>query len=237
MDALESPDAPHQTVERLVGVYRVLKPHLVATYERHLALANGVYEPPTRRILTRCLEDERGHIVAGETVLRHLTRGGALTERAAAWRLALITRLRAAAGVTGDVLSAPDGEPATAECAGESAEAEEFIRLETAVTRWPMPDDLATAVRAFGSALVARDTAGIDRWLGRGVAGRAEVQPAIRARFAESRIVACARIGEQRVVKLRLDGPGTSLVLFTRWAPGDDGWRVEAIEPIAAPPA
>jgi hypothetical protein len=235
MDALESPDAPQQTVERLVGVYRVLKPHLVATYERHLALANGVYEPPTRRILSRCLEDERRHIVAGETVLRHLTGSAALTERAAAWRFTLITRLGAAEGVTGDLLSAPDGEPAMVEAEGESAEAEEFIRLEAAATRWPMPDELATAVRAFGSALVARDAAEVDRWLARGLAGSAEVQAAIsRARFAESRIVACARIGAQRVVKLRLDGSGTAVVLFTRWAPGADGWRVEAIEPIAA---
>ncbi|HUG38228.1 MAG TPA: hypothetical protein VML54_14820, partial [Candidatus Limnocylindrales bacterium] len=230
--------APHQTVERLVGVYRVLKPHLVATYERHLALANWVYEPPTRRILTRCLEDERRHIVAGETVLRHLTRSAALTERAAAWRFTLITRLGAAAGVTGDGLSAPDGEPATVAVEGESAEAEEFIRLETAATRWPMPDDLATAVRAFGSALVARDAAGVDRWLDRGLAGSAEIEAAIsRARFAESRIVAFARIGGQRVVKLRLDGPGTSIVLFTRWVSGDLGWRVAAIEPIAPPSA
>ena len=52
MDELERPEAPHQTVERLVGVYRVLKPHLLATYEWHLARTNPVYEPPTRRILS-----------------------------------------------------------------------------------------------------------------------------------------------------------------------------------------
>ena len=37
MDAIEAPEAPGQTVERLVGVYRVLKPHLLAVYEQHLA--------------------------------------------------------------------------------------------------------------------------------------------------------------------------------------------------------
>src|SRR5439155_18495337 len=51
MDALEEPEAPGQTVERLTGVYRVLKPHLLSVYEQHLVRANPVYEPPTCRIL------------------------------------------------------------------------------------------------------------------------------------------------------------------------------------------
>ena len=46
MDALEAAETPEQTIERVVGVYRVLKPHLLATYEAHLARANAVYEPP-----------------------------------------------------------------------------------------------------------------------------------------------------------------------------------------------
>src|SRR5437870_11481333 len=36
MELLESPEAFHQTPERLAGVYRVLKPCLLAAYERHL---------------------------------------------------------------------------------------------------------------------------------------------------------------------------------------------------------
>ena len=40
MDAIEEPEAPDQTVERLVGVYSVLKPHLRATYREHLARAS-----------------------------------------------------------------------------------------------------------------------------------------------------------------------------------------------------
>ena len=241
MDALESPETPHQTVERLVGVYRVLKPHLLATYERHLALANAVYEPPTRRILARCIEDERRHIAAGETIIRHLARTPVLTERAAAWQGRLEELLRDAAGVTGDGLPAPGGRPVAAPCPDESAEAEEFIRLETATARWPIPDELMSALRALGDALVARDGAGVERWLGPEASWNGEVQAALwQARFSASRIVACARIGRQRVVKLRLEGPEGSLALFTRWAPGAGGWRLEAIEVIgvgAARPA
>jgi len=85
MDALESPETPERTVERLVGLYRVLKPHLLAAYEGHLHDANAVYEPPTLRLLARCAEDERRHIAAGERVLAHLTRTAALRARAAAW--------------------------------------------------------------------------------------------------------------------------------------------------------
>src|SRR4029450_8615991 len=102
MDALESPELPHQTPERLVGMYRVLKPHLLGTYERHLASANAVYEPPTRRILARCIEDERRHVAAGERVLAHLVRTPEAQARAAAWEARLETLLRDAGGVTGE---------------------------------------------------------------------------------------------------------------------------------------
>jgi 1,2-phenylacetyl-CoA epoxidase catalytic subunit len=77
LDVLESAEGPRQTVERVVGVYRVLKPHLATLYARHLALTNPVYEPPTRRILARCLEEERRHVTAGAVVLDRLTRDAA----------------------------------------------------------------------------------------------------------------------------------------------------------------
>jgi hypothetical protein len=47
------------------------------------------------------------------------------------------------------------------------------------------------------------------------------------------RVVACARLGEQRLIKLRLDGAG-AVVLLLRWAPTGDGWRVVALEPVSA---
>src|SRR5207249_8822602 len=84
MDAVEEPEAPGQTVERLVGVYRVLKPHLLASYHDHLVRANPVYEPPTRRLLLRCIDDERRHIAAGTTILGHLC-ATALEESGHVW--------------------------------------------------------------------------------------------------------------------------------------------------------
>ena len=72
MDAIEQPEEPGQSAERLAGIYHVLKPHLLAVYGEHRRRANPVYEPPTCRILDRCMEDERRHIAAGETIIRHL---------------------------------------------------------------------------------------------------------------------------------------------------------------------
>ena len=88
-------------LERLAGVYRVLKPHLLAVYVKHLESANPVYEPPTCRILARCIEDERRHIGAGETIIRHLAAAPEAQARVAAWQAKLAGMLEAARGVTG----------------------------------------------------------------------------------------------------------------------------------------
>src|SRR5207249_12255586 len=105
----EEAERPGQTVERVVGVYRVLKPHLLASYAEHLRQANEVYEPPTRRILVRCAEDERCHVAAGLAVLRHLTRTPAHEARASAWQARLEERRAASGGVPGRGLPAPAG--------------------------------------------------------------------------------------------------------------------------------
>jgi hypothetical protein len=55
MNAIEEPERPDQSVERLVGVYRVLKPHLIASYEDHRI--NSVSRP--RADLVRLIEEER----------------------------------------------------------------------------------------------------------------------------------------------------------------------------------
>ena len=230
MDALEEPEGPRQTIERLVGVYRVLKPHLLASYQDHLGRANAVYEPPTRRVLVRCIDDEQRHIAAGETILRHLIDAPALGERATVWRGRLDGLLTTAGGVTGDGLPAP--VPAAPTQPPElDADAREWIRLERSVAVWPIPDDLRAAFGAFGDALVVGDWAAARRWLGPGVAwGDAAESLLSPARPAGHRVVAFARIGGQRLVKLRFDGGAGAVTLLTRWIPGGEGWRVAAVE-------
>lgn len=102
MDALESREGWGETLERLAGIYRVLKPHLVETYARHLTQANPVYEPPTRRILERCLVEERQHVADGERALDALADTEARRARAAAWQAELTGLLAASGGVAGE---------------------------------------------------------------------------------------------------------------------------------------
>jgi hypothetical protein len=229
MDELERPEAPHQTVERLVGVYRVLKPHLLAAYEWHLAQANPVYEPPTRRILSRCAEDERRHISAGETILNHLTTSPTLRERAGVWQERLEDRLAAAGGVTGRGLP-----PVSAFTPVADPEAEEFVRLEQSSQPRGVPDSLRAALRDLGDALVRGDEMGVDRYLAPGAVRPEALHTGPgRSPFATRAVVALARLGRQYVTKLRLDGPGISVVLLARWDFVSGGWRIVASEVVA----
>jgi hypothetical protein len=228
MDALESPETPDRTVERLVGVYRVLKPHLLACYERQLASANGVYEPPTRRILSRCAEDERRHIAGGERVLAHLLRTPEARARAEAWQARLEGLLIAAGGITGEGMPAP---PAPAVSPEGLAEAEEFIRLESRPARWPLPEPLRAAVESLGAAVVARDAGRVRGWLADPALWDEPAQSMLNGgRFTRHAVVAVARIGGQLLVKIRLDGSTLSATLAARWAEGPVGWRVHALD-------
>jgi hypothetical protein len=234
LDAVDAAERPEQTIERVVAIYRVLKPHLLATYEAHLARANAVYEPPTCRILARCIEDERRHVAAGETVLRHLLRTPELEARARACEARLWLLLEAAGGVTGagpvtrvSVAAAPP--------APLSDDAAEFIRLGRSTGTWPIAPALAQALGAFGDALIAGDTPAARRWLAPDV----ELGPDLEARLRRAqgrrhRIVACARVGEQRLVKLRLDGARDGVTLLLRWVPTGSDWRVAVLEAVSA---
>ncbi|HEU4440321.1 MAG TPA: hypothetical protein VFT36_13785, partial [Methylomirabilota bacterium] len=233
MDVLEEAEAPGQTIERVVGIYRVLKPHLLATYEAHLARANAVYEPPTCRILARCIEDERRHVTAGETILRHLLRSAALEGRARACEARLWGLLQAAGGVTGT-------GPVTRASGGTtrpslSDDASEFIRLERSTARWPIAPELEAALSAFGDALVAGDLTAVRRWL----TAEAGPSPEVAARLHEARggrhrVVAVARVGAQRLVKLRVEGGREPITLLLRCVPDGADWRIAMLETVSA---
>ena len=234
LDAVEAAERPEQTVERVVAIYRVLKPHLLATYKAHLATANAVYEPPTCRILARCIEDEGRHVAAGETVLRHLLRTPELDARARACEARLWALLEAAGGVTG-AGPVTRVRPAAAPPAPLSDDAAEFIRLEQSTGTWPIAPALARALSALGDALVAGDMAAARRWLAAGVELAADLETRLgRMQGTRHSIVACARVGEQRLVKLRLDGAHDGVTLLLRWVPADSDWRVAVLEAVSA---
>ena len=228
MDAIEAPEAPGETALRLAGVYRVLKPHLLAVYVKHLESANPIYEPPTCRILARCIEDERRHIGAGETILRHLVASPETEARVADWQAKLAGMLEAARGVTGQGLPPSAGVHADA-TPPMSDDASEFIRLERAGEKWSMPEDLETRVRAFGDALVACDGVALGRYLD--AAPDAALLLALTdVRLARYQMAAFAKVGRHRIVKYRLEGARGTVTLNARWEQGESGWRVGALD-------
>jgi hypothetical protein len=203
---------------------------------------NAVYEPPTERILRHLADDERRHVAAGEAILRHLATTPALQARARAWQDRLHGALEAAGGVTGAGLPAAARVDAAAPAPMLSDDAAEFIRLARAVEQWPMPEELETALRATGDALVHGDEAALRRWL----APDATRDPELGGRIAQieperHHVAAFAKIGRQRAIKIRLDGRRGAVTVLSRWAPGEDGWRAGLLELTAfvptAPPA
>lgn len=230
MDLLETPDGRADTARRITGVYGVLKPHLAALYRRHLAETNPVYEPPTRRILERCLAEERRHVAAAAVLLERLF-GVDRPEEAVRWRQRLLSALAEAGGITGDEPAPPveepprDVDPATV--------AQDLVAVPPPFDPAIVPADLAAAVAAHGRALADGDLSRAEAQVDE------EARPAFRAEyarlrppFAASRIVALATIGAYRVVKLALESPAGVSVLQLRWKPTDGGWRVVGCEVV-----
>ena len=72
MDALTEPEAPELTIEKLVGVYRVLIPHKIAAYTYHMNNTSTITDAPTIRSLKFCLADEFEDWRDGEMLLQSL---------------------------------------------------------------------------------------------------------------------------------------------------------------------
>ena len=119
--ALTAPEAPDQTIEKLVGVYRVLLPRKIAAYTYHLNATSRITDAPTIRSLGFILDDELTDWREGEMLLQALIETGDEVERAArraAELEALITRAGGIAGPgtlgsPGTFEAAPSAGPAT----------------------------------------------------------------------------------------------------------------------------
>ena len=90
-----------QTVERLTGLYRVLLPRQVATYQDHLDAASPITDGPAIRALELVLADELADWRRGERLLQRSLRSAGDVARAAAHQRILETLLlgEAAEGV------------------------------------------------------------------------------------------------------------------------------------------
>jgi hypothetical protein len=72
MDAVREPEAPEHTIEKLVGVYRVLIPRFIAAYTYHLNGTSKITDAPTIRSLTFILQDEFEDWRDGEMLIQSL---------------------------------------------------------------------------------------------------------------------------------------------------------------------
>jgi hypothetical protein len=101
IDAVRDPEAPELTIEKLVGVYRVLIPRKIAAYTFHLNATSRITDAPTMRSLKFILQDEFEDWREGEMLLQSLISTPEEVERAANRQRELEQLVLAAGGITG----------------------------------------------------------------------------------------------------------------------------------------
>ena len=101
VEALASPAAADQTIEKLVGLYRVLLPHLIAAYTYHLNNSSQLTDAPTIRSLNFCLLDDMEEWREGEMIIQSMVRTPDQVDRAALHQARLTKLMVLAGGVTG----------------------------------------------------------------------------------------------------------------------------------------
>jgi len=101
LDAVSEPEAHDQTIEKLVGVYRVLIPHKIAAYTFHLNNTSTITDAPTIRSLRFMLADEMEDWRDGEMLLQSLIESEAEAHRAARHQGRVEALAVAAGGIAG----------------------------------------------------------------------------------------------------------------------------------------
>jgi len=101
IEALSAPEAPDQTIEKMVGMYRVLLPHLIAAYTYHRNNTSSITDSPTIRSLDFCLQDDMDEWREGEMIVQSLIKTSEDAQRAADHHAKLTSLMLAAGGVTG----------------------------------------------------------------------------------------------------------------------------------------
>jgi hypothetical protein len=122
VDAMREPEAPELTIEKLVGIYRVLLPRKIAAYTFHMNATSKITDAPTIRSLNFILQDEMDDWREGEMLLQSLIQSPEHVERAARRQQELEQLMHRAGGITGPgSLGSTDG---TATAVGDDAAAE-----------------------------------------------------------------------------------------------------------------
>ncbi len=97
------PERPDLSIEKLTGLFDVLKPHLVEVYERHMRETDQIADDPTIEILGDIVRKTRKHIAWSQEVLDRLCDTDAKRQRRHARQSELQELLQKCGGVTGDL--------------------------------------------------------------------------------------------------------------------------------------
>jgi hypothetical protein len=101
VQAVAEPERPDLTIEKLAGLFDVLKPHLLAVYERTARETDPITDAPSIEILEDLRRRTRRHIAWGDEVLERLCDTDGRRERRRRRANALRAQLEACGGVTG----------------------------------------------------------------------------------------------------------------------------------------
>ena len=86
---------------RMVGLYRVLKTHLVVYYRHHVLVTDQVFDAPSVRILRHVLLEEEEHVKWGQAIYEELADTPERRREALQWQMHLEELLAQSGGVTG----------------------------------------------------------------------------------------------------------------------------------------
>lgn len=103
---IAEPESPDKTIEKLVGIFDVLKPHLVDVYEHTMRQTDQIADAPTIEILDDITRRTRQHIAWGQEVLDRLCDTDARKAARRARTAELEAQLEACGGVTGETVPA-----------------------------------------------------------------------------------------------------------------------------------
>jgi len=93
--------AAEDTLEKIAGVYGVVRPALLAALREHYTAANPLVDHPTRRMLRLLILEQEEAVAWGKAALAALTETPEAKARADAWAAHVRAYLAAAGGVSG----------------------------------------------------------------------------------------------------------------------------------------
>ena len=102
IEAVAEPERPDLTIEKLAGLFDVLRPHLLAAYERTARETDPICDAPTIELLEDIVRKGRRHLAWGQEVLDRLCDSDARRERRRARANGVRATLEACGGVTGE---------------------------------------------------------------------------------------------------------------------------------------